>query len=346
MSNGSPVSGTVSTPPKSNTHPQVPNQADPTSPIPRSASYTQLPADPKTDAAVSEGELSLSRSFSENVLVNVQGNLSSQNFPPRGSEDGFKSRTSSLRRLGTSRRRKEYDSQSTRSRFTVGPDLSAQDLAEESKSHNDGNTQAIEHRAPTVAGSITSLARKSWINNPRSPSPPPTKSRLRKEAGQGVESITRVNGSNPSFDLKTSLSSAAEVRGDVPIPPLYVNGKGRLSRRSSVLTKSRRPLSSFMSKSPLSETPSVPPIPKSYSTDRLPSPSIQSMTSSKPPSVPKSRSSEPLQGLGAEAPRRKDELWTVFRTLDGEYQKWVYAEMNFQEGPLTRCPDSNLDRVL
>ena len=346
MSNGSTVSGTVSTALKPDTHPQVPNQADPTSTIPRSASYTQLPADVKIDAAVSEGELSLSRSFSENVLVNVQGNSSSQNFPQKGSEDGFKSRTRSLRRLGSSRRRKDPDTQSTRSRFTIGPELSAQDLADESKIKNDGNTQAIEHRAPTVTGSITSLARKSWINKSRSPSPSPTKSRLRKETGQGVESITRVNGSNPSVDLKTSLSSAAEVRGDVPIPPSYVNGKGRLSRRNSVLTMSRRPLSSLLSKSLLSEIPSVPPIPKSYSTDRLPSPSKQSTTSSKPPSVPKSWSSEPLQGLGAEAPRRKDELWTVFRTLDGEYQKWVYAKMNFQEDPLTRCPDSNLDRVL
>ena len=343
MSNGSTVSGTVSTPLKPDTHSQVPNQADLASTIPRSASYTQLPADSKIDAAVSEGELSLSRSFSENVLVNVQGNTSSRNLPQRGSDDGFKSRTRSLRQLGSSRRRKDFDPQSTRSRFSVGPELSAQDLADEPKTHNDENTQAIERRAPTVAGSITSLARRSWINRSRSPSPSPTKSRLRKEAGQGVESITRVNGSKPSIDLKTSLSSAAEVRGDVPIPPSYVNGKRRLSRRNSVL---RRPLSTLLSKSPPFETPSVPLIPKSYSTDRLPSPSKQSSTSSKPPSVPKSWSSEPLQGSGAEAPRRKDELWTVFRTLDGEYQKWVYAEMNLQEDPLTRCADSNPDRVL
>ena len=317
MSNGSTVSGTVSTPLKPDTYPQVPNQADPTSTIPRSASYTQLPADPNIDAAVSEGELSLSRSFSENVLVNVQGNTSSQKLPQRGSEDGFKSRTRSLRQLGSSRRRKDSDTQSTRARFTVGPDLSAQDLADDSKIHSDENTQAIEHRAPTVAGSITSLARRSWINRSRSPSPSPTKSRLWKEAGQGVEPITRVNGSKPSVDLKTSLSSAAEVRGDVPIPPSYVNGRRRLSRRNSVL---RRPLSTLLSKSP-SEIPSVPLIPKSYSTDRLPSPSKQSTTSNKPPSGPKSWSSEPLQGSGAEVPRRKDELWTVFRTLDGEYQK-------------------------
>ena len=343
MSNGSTVSGTVSTPLKPDTRSQVPNQADPTSTIPRSASYTQLPADPKIDATVSEGELSLSRSFSENVLVNVQGNTSSQNLPQRGSEDGFRSRTRSLRQLGSSRRRKDSDTQSTRSRFTVGPDLSAQDLKDDSQIHSDENTQAIGHRAPTVAGSITSLARKSWINKSRSPSPSPTKSRLRKEAGQGVESISRVNGSKPSIDLKTSLSSAAEVRGDVPIPPSYVNGKGRLSRRNSVL---RRPLSTLLSKSLPSEAPSVPLIPKSYSTDRLPSPSKQSTTSSKPPSVPKSWSSEPLQGSGAEAPRRKDELWTVFRTLDGEYQKWVYAQIHFQEDPLTRCPDSNPARVL
>lgn len=329
MSNGSTLPGTVSTPAQSDASLQASNQAGPTSTIPRSASYTQLPAVAKVDATP-ERKAGLSRSFSENVLVDIQGNISRQSSTQQGPEDRFKSRTRSLRRLGSSNRRKDSNTQFTISQFTIGPDPSSQDLADELKILKDGNTQSTDNKAPSVAGSISSLARKSWISKSRSPSPSPTKTRLRKETGSGADSTHQVNGSNPAVDVKTSSSSAAEARDNVLNPVLNTHGKGSLSRRNSVLTRSRRPLSSFLSKAPPSETPSVPPIPKSYSTDRLPLSSKQS-TSSKTPAVPKTWSSERLQGLVAETPRRKDELWSTFRTLDGEYQKSVYREIESLE---------------
>lgn len=323
MSNGSIIPGTLSTPAQAYPYPppQVSGQGDTTSTIPRSASYTQLSADAKVDATLGR-KSSLSRSFSENVLVNIHGNVARQSSTNKGSEDGLKSRTRSLRRLGSSKRQKDADTQSTVSNFTIGPDLSSQVFADESKIPKEGTTQSSERKAPLVAGPISSLAKKSWISKSRSPSPSPTKTKLRKETGPEVESTHHVNGSSPAVDVKTSSLSAAEVNDDASNPSLHIHVKGSLSRRNSLLTKSRRPLSSLLSKGPLSEIPSVPPIPTSYSTDRLPLSTIQSR-SSKPPYVPKSRSSERLQGLGTETPRKKDELWSVFRTLDGEYQKWV-----------------------
>lgn len=321
MSNGSILHGTLSTPAQVDLPLQVSSQDDTTSTIPRSASYTQLSANNKVDATPGR-KRSLSRSFSENVLVNIHGNVSRQGSTSKESEDGLKSRTRSLRRLGSSKRQKDPDIQLAESKFSIGPDPSSQDLADESKIPTNGTTQSPERKAPSVTGSISSLARKSWISKSRSPSPSPTKTRLRKDTGPGVESTHQVNGSSPAADVKTSLSSAADLSDDASAPSLHVHVKGSLSRRNSVLTKSRRPLSSLLSKTPLSETPSVPPIPTSYSTDKLPLSTIQSI-SSKPPNVPKSWSSERLQGLGTETPRKKDELWSVFRTLDGEYQKWV-----------------------
>lgn len=320
MSNGSTLPGTLSTPAQAYPSLQVSGQDDTTATIPRSASYTQLPADAKVDATP-ERKSSLSRSFSENVLVNIQGNVSSQSSAKKRSEDASKARRGSLRRLGSSKRQKDSDTQFTISKFTIGPDPSSEDLAEESKVRKDGTTQGTERKAPSVAGSISSLARKSWISKSRSPSPSPTKSRLRKETGPAAESTHQINGSSPAVDVKTSSLSAAEVKDDAPNLPSNIHAKGSLSRRNSVLTRSRRPLSSLLSKASPSEIPSVPPIPKSYSTDRLPLSSKQS-TSSKTPTVPSSWSSERLQGLPAETPRRKDELWSVFRTLDGEYQKF------------------------
>lgn len=322
MSNGSILPRNFSIPTQADPPRKVSGQDDTTSTIPRSASYTQLPADAKADAAP-ERSPSLSRSFSENVLVNGHGNVSRQNSTNKGSEEGLKSRTRSLRRLGSRKRQKDADTQLIISKFTIGPDPTSQDLADESKILKEGITQSPERKAPSVTGSISSLAKKSWMSKSRSPSPPLTKTRLRKETGPGIAPTHQVNGSGLALDVNPSPLSAADVRDDASNHSLRTHVRGSLSRRNSVLTKSRRPLSSLLSKASPSETPSVPRIPTSYSTDRLPSSGILSL-SSKPPAVPKSWSSERVQGLGAEAPRKKDELWSVFRTLDGEYQKWVY----------------------
>ena len=319
MSNGSTLPDTVPITAQEDPSPQVSSQADTTSTIPRSASYTQLLTDAKGDVTPAR-KPSLSRSFSENVLVNRQGNISHQSSTKKDSEDGLKSRRRSLRRLGSSKRQKSSDIPLTISKFTIGPEPFSQDFANEPKIRKDETIQGTERKTPSVAGPFSSLARKSWINKSRSPSPSPTKSRLRKETGLAAESISLVNGSSPVAEVKTSSRSAAKATDDALEPSSNGHARGSLSRRNSVLTKPRRPLSSLLSKAPPSETPSVPPIPKSYSTDRLPLSSKQP-TSSKLPDVPKSWSSERLQGLGAEAPRRRDELWSVFRMIDGEYQK-------------------------
>lgn len=324
MSNGSILPAMLYTPAQADPSLQASGQADTTSTIPRSASYTQLPTTAKVDATPGRTS-SLSRSFSENVLVNIQGNVSRHSSTRKGSEDAPRR---SLRRLGSTKRQKESDTQFTISKFTIGPDPTSQDIADESKFRKDGTTQTTERKTPSVAGSISSLARKSWISKSRSPSPSPTKTLRRKETGLRAESTHQVNGSSPAVDVKTFSLPAAEGRDGSLDSSSNIYAKGSLSRRNSVLTRSRRPLSSLLSKAHPSETPSVPPIPKSYSTDRLPLSSKQS-TSSKPPAVPKSWSPERLQGLGTETPRRKDELWSVFRTLDGEYQKWVHWEMEY-----------------
>ena len=322
MSNGSIFPGTVYKPAPADPSLQVPGQNDTTSSLPRSASYTQLPTDTSLDTTP-QRKTSLTRSFSENVLVNIQGNVTRHSATKKGSEDGLKS-TRSLRRLGSSKRRKDFDTPLTISKFTVGPDPFSQDFADESKIGEDGTAQGTVRKIPSVTGSISSLARRSWTGKSRSPSPSPspspTKTRLRKEKGPGADSTHQVNGSGPPVDVKSPLSSAVEVKNDAVNHSPNIYAKGSLSRRASVLTRSRRPLSSLLSKAPPSETPSVPPIPKSFSTDRLPFSSKQPL-SSRVPAVPKSRSSERLQGLGAETPRKKDELWSVFRTLDGEHQK-------------------------
>ena len=319
MSDGSTLCGTLSTPLQADPSRPASAHVDTTSTIPRSASYTQLPTDAKVDATPTRRP-SLSRSFSENVLANIHGNVSRRGSFMKGPDDALKPPRRSLSRLGSSKQQKDFNTSSTIPQFAIGPEPSSQDFADEGQNVKDGTIPGTERKAPSVARSVSTLARRSWINKSRSPSPSPTKTQLRKETGLAAESTRHVNGTNPPVDVKTSPLSGVEVSNNAREPSSNGHAKGSQSRRNSVLTRSRRPLSSILSKASSAEIPAVPSIPKSFSTDRLPLSSVQSI-SSKIPAVPKSWSSDRLQALGAETPRRKDELWGVFRTLDGEHQK-------------------------
>ena len=319
MSDGSTLCGTLSTPLQADPLRPASSHVASTPTFPRSASYTQLPTDAKVDATPARRP-SLSRSFSENVLANIHGNVSRRGSFQKGPDDALKSPRRSLSRLGSYKHQKNPNTSSTTPKFTVGPEPSSQDLADEGQIGKDGTISGTERRAPYVARSVSTLARKSWISKSRSPSPSPTKTQLRKETGLAAESTRHVNGTHPAVDVKTSPLSGVELSNNAREPSSNGHAKGSQSRRNSVLIRSRRPLSSILSKTPPAETPAVPSIPKSFSTDRLPLSSVQSI-STRIPAVPKSWSSDRLQGLGAETPRRKDELWGVFRTLDGEHQK-------------------------
>ena len=321
MSDGSILCATLSTPLQADPSRPASSHVDPTSTFTRSASYTQLPTDAKVDTTPTRRP-SLSRSFSENVLANIHGNVSRRGTFKKGPDDALKSPRRSLSRLGSSKQHKDLNTSSTTPKFAIGPEPSSQDRADEGQNVKDGTIPGTERKAPSVARSVSTLARKSWISKSRSrsPSPSPTKTQLRKETGLAAESTRHSNGTNPAVDVKTFPLSGVEVSNNVREPSANGHAKGSQSRRNSMLTRPRRPLSSILSKAPPAETPAVPSIPKSFSTDRLPLSSVQSI-SSKIPAVPKSWSSDRLQGLGAETPRRKDELWGVFRTLDGEHQK-------------------------
>lgn len=72
--------------------------------------------------------------------------------------------------------------------------------------------------------------------------------------------------------------------------------------------------------------PAVPSVPKSFSTEQLPlyphSDSPLSPTNVIPP-LPRNISTDKLGNKVKTEPRKKDELWTVFRTLEGELRKYV-----------------------
>lgn len=309
MSNGSTVSD--ATPTTISVGP-LEEGSDAKSAITRSASYAELPS-AIISTITPQRANSLSRSFSENVLINVPGNVSGTSSTTQESGDTPKKRRS-LRRLGSMKRKstqKESDSY-TISKFTTGADETSEDSAYEPSAPRSEQTQEREHKTRSVSGSVKNFARKSWISASRSPSPSPSRSRSRKAMGVEVKPLTAVLKANAREEASCNITNG-HVNG-------HVNG---ITRKDNVLSKrSRRPLSSLLGKNSISDTPSVPPIPRSFSTDKLPSLKHKSSTLSNAPPLPKTASSDRLQGLGVESPRKKDALWSTFRTLDGEYQKF------------------------
>lgn len=279
----------------------------------RSASYAELPSD-TTSKTIPQRANSLSRSFSENVLVNMQGNVSRKPSTKQELDDTPKKRRS-LRRLGSMRRKsivKETAAQHTISEFTLGADGASEDSAYEPPTRKVGQTPERDHKTRSVSGSVKSFARKSWISASRSPSPSPSRNRSRKETA--VEFLPKPSPPKSAIGEKVPHT----------VPNGHENGPANgVTRKQTMLNKrSRRPLSSLLSKNSVPDTPSVPPIPKSFSTDKLPSLKHKSSTLSNAPAVPKTNSFDRLQGIGVETPRKKDALWSAFRILDGEYQKF------------------------
>ena len=275
--------------------------------IHRAASHTLL-GGVSASKARPERANSLHRSFSENLLANTARNISRKDTIQQDTEGPVRTRKS-LRRLGSTKRgsiQRESRAQYTVSKFIVGAEETSQEIACEPATGNDGRAPNRGLKTHSVSGSITNFAKKSWPTASRSPSPSPSKRRSRRDVEVAPEP------DNPSTKL-------TETSSDSPIGT--VNG---VLRRNSILSKrARRPLSSLLSKGHDNpNAPSVPPIPKSFSTDKLPSLDHKSPALSHPPNLPRSRSFERFHSTGSETPRKKDELWGVFRNLDGEYQKF------------------------
>ena len=269
--------------------------------IPRSASYVQLPATPSSD--ISPERSAVKRTFSENLIANPKTN----NFRHGSIKKGFRRSMESTKQaesLGTSRSLSMHGKTGpkiTVSGFRLGVEEDDADYMYRSgpKVSVNGTHDHVNPRP--ISGSFARLKRQSWIASTRSPSP------------------NKTPGPAP-----TKLSSSTpDTIGDVKAPAVAESGINQQPEDVGVKhTKSRRRISSYLSMTSLSESPRTPAIPKSLSTDRLPLSNAHT-SSEKPPALPNSKSFERLNALGTESPRRKDELWSAFRSLDADFQKYV-----------------------
>ncbi|OCT47279.1 hypothetical protein CLCR_02238 [Cladophialophora carrionii] len=286
-----------------------PDAFEPASPgLVRSASFTYHPSehpDPST----------IKRTFSEHVIslpsdtkVKVNESVHSANMEL-------------FRRVSRKAKRKMLAS----ARFS----LSAEDDEPQSRELNNTGVEKDEQTrslSRSVAGTLRTLARKSWAPSSRSTSP------SRKDG----ESAERKRSWSPSKrKLAVAANSVAVPERAASSPPLRASPEEDDllqeapaqpirpdQRRSTTPTPVQRPLSVLLTKNKsdvnlrrMSRNSSATSLRSFVSNDR----SQSRLSLNKVPPLPSSLSSDRLAALNAEAPRRKDPLWAAFRNLDGEY---------------------------
>lgn len=175
-----------------------------------------------------------------------------------------------------------------------------------------------ENKTKTVSESFATFARKSWMTSSRSPSPSRAAGKEVANNGQaGGESKPAGSTTTPthrkSVGLTPRLEKARPSRTDENLPK-------PTSRTSSTLMKMKqRPQSVLMNLTNFNSTNSSASSLPSSSMDNRSTPRT---STDKIPLVPIATSTEKLQSLGIEAPKRRDELWSAFRSIENDFSKF------------------------
>jgi hypothetical protein len=278
------------------------NHAD----LPRAASYTYFPQfhDPIIEDTSTDSQSQFESFSLEGFLPDSSANISDSSSSSSGDSTPDTERSAPL----------EINGQKPR------VDVLRNDLPKLATS-NTAIQKDIE-KTPTdpVSQSLTSrFRRRSWLPTSRSPSP--------AKAKQTAESPVDGPSSRSGAGRRPSPFRRNTPPEDVDQPRSRSNS---LSRRLSNKLR-KRPSNTTTEPVPtpsaalLSAASTANHLPKSFSTDKLPLPTMTRAvpTAERIPQIPRNMSKDKLQTPKAAPARKRDELWTVFRNLDGDFQKYV-----------------------
>ncbi|KAJ4377866.1 hypothetical protein N0V83_000696 [Neocucurbitaria cava] len=201
------------------------------------------------------------------------------------------------------------------SRFLSFPSRSRDPSAESKTDRSRSETvRRTESPGSSPARSLSKLRRKSWIvpqQQQQKAGSEPAKDKGRHKKEDSVKKQAASDATKRKTPASTvSIPDESEARDTVPDEPPLIP-----------LSKKNKRLSGLFNAS--ANAPAVPAVPKSFSTEKLPL-YPQTHTPLSPthlvPPLPRNTSNEKLKGVKTE-PRKKDELWTVFRTLDADLRK-------------------------
>ncbi|PGH18073.1 hypothetical protein AJ79_00700 [Helicocarpus griseus UAMH5409] len=170
-------------------------------------------------------------------------------------------------------------------------------------------------KARSVSSTIATFARKPWKSS-RSPSPSPPKDAKKKVSKSNPDPCSNAYGNGIPEN-----SSPATPAGHFSQPSVTVDK----SERSNVLIKGNRRSGNFGTKTK-NESPQAPQRRASLQSLRA-KVSLERLSGAAPapsediPPVPRKRAGQ-LPQLKVDPPRKKDDLWSVFRGLDADYHKF------------------------
>lgn len=286
----------------------LPPQSHEPEQLPRSASYTYFPQvkDLLDDPPILEFKGTISEEELKFTINNSDGDSSSSSYgssPDRETAPPIEQ--PSPAKLVNTRRSSRFIPFSSKSRDSSVDAKPARETFNSRKS-----SDSLVSMSP--ARSLSKLRRKSWISSSSRPSSPT------KDSGTAGQSP------RASKKLDASKKKSTNVKLSIPEKP---TGVEPTESRGRVLTKKpKRPLSGFFNSStsqeaPLTSSPTtLPQVPKSFSTERLPTFTESPSSPAHIPPLPRNLSRDKLKGVKTE-PRKKDELWTVFRTLEADLRK-------------------------
>ncbi|KAF2191046.1 DUF1765-domain-containing protein [Zopfia rhizophila CBS 207.26] len=281
--------------------------------IPRAASYTYFPQVKELLDEPSVVELRGAVSEDELKSTGDGGSFSSSGGSSPDSDEAPQAEQPPPLKRSNSRRSSRLIPFSSKSR----------DPSEEPRPNSFGGRNPTDSTSSmSPVRSLTKLRRKSWMSSQsRSSSPSKETDSPSKSDEPRKNSTSSEPSKRRSSNVALSIPEKSRTK-DVAESPS--------TSKIRVLTKKpKRPLSGLFNSSNTQEPsplttnqPPIPPVPKSFSTERLPSftQSPTSPTTHIPP-LPRNLSSEKLKGVRTE-PRKKDELWTVFRTLEADLRKF------------------------
>ena len=313
--------------------------------LPRSASSPHVPSEFGKGEAREE-DLSGAFSFSEEDLIPAKSNWPSRppdNFyNPNGPSHDL---SPSSPNLYSTSPEVPADSKITVSRaLLISEQLAQQRSAPQPPSeettgltYQGSSGRRSPPRSRTLSRTLTSLSnRRSRLSRNSSPEKPSSTNKnsniqSENEAANGI-----TVSQKPSVKRRSWRTSKVDSQ---PPPSDDKSSDGTVSRSRSLLTRRGRPSTNpFGSLRPFSgsekaaaiesplETVSpkkrpATPLPLSFSNSSLPSLAHPGQANQNIPPLPGTVQSEYLRHATSQIPKKKDELWNVFRTLDGDFQK-------------------------
>ena len=175
-----------------------------------------------------------------------------------------------------------------------------------------------DNKPKTVSESFATFARRSWITSSRSPSPNRIKDQQTDDDGQHAGSSSKMTG---SLITSPSRSVVPPTKFDNPLPPKSSDSppKGLLRAPTTTRKLKQRPTSVLMNFTTFnSNNSSSSSLPRSSLDNR----STPRTSQEKVLALPKTSSYENVQGKAPEIPRRRDELWSAFRSLENDFSKF------------------------